>query len=130
MKFSDALIELIARARRKYGDDAGEQYIWNIVAALRGPDTGDDLLKEKTTARVRAILLGEKSGGWINGSFFNGHPLSEDQIKARNELLTKRGMFHLLVHFEWAMQGLSKLGYSVPEAELYCSENTKPEDKD
>lgn len=41
-------------------DDARD--LWNILTALRGPDSGDDGLKQATTGVIRYMMLGKNAG--------------------------------------------------------------------
>jgi hypothetical protein len=106
-------------------DRHGLPHAWDIITALRGPDTDiHNSLKELTTCRLRGILgLDEGSRYAISAP----SPLDEREIRYRNYLLdthNKQFGSHFLNHFTCAMESAKALGYNVPDAELdfHCDE--------
>lgn len=95
---------------------SASQDIWNVIVALRGPDTGPDshALKLLTTARIRRIV-GILEYNPV--SCFSTDPLNVEQIATRNLLLSKAPS-HFAMHFQVAIRVLKRLGYDVPDKEL------------
>lgn len=106
------LEELIRRVRKLNSTDLRE--MWPVLTALRGPDNGNDLLKDLTTMRIRSIL-GLENG--LFGALVKHKPLTDSQVIQRNNLLNT-GDRHFANHIEHAYECLQQLGYSVPLNEM------------
>jgi len=117
-EFVDVVEKLIekakADAKAKDIDHGIDQCVWDVLTAIRGPDSGDYELKRLTTSRVRWIL-----GMKVNsvGAIVNSIPLDDNDIIRRDELLTD-GNHHFRNHFKWGLERLLSLGYEVPAKEL------------
>jgi hypothetical protein len=106
--------------RSNLSNDAGE-FVWDILSALRGPDTNiesSDRLKELTTGRIRSFVIGYVPGRGIS---IRTESLSAEEITERNSLLEeskKQFGSHFANHFEWALKALQNLGFKVPTEEF------------
>jgi hypothetical protein len=127
--FQDDVRELIARAESHTEHKERDNiHLWEILTALRGPDSDQFTLKNLTTARLRAIVFPNSNIGLINKD-----PLTEDELKERDRLLfgdlsdeesDALGVSgHFSSHFEDAMLTAKLLGYDVPDAELNFTHN-------
>lgn len=86
--------------------------LWHILTALRGPDNGDEELKNLTTARLRGFL------GFIHWSISsNTEPLTAGERARRDELLEKCE-YHFLKHWKQAVEAVRELyGYDLEKEE-------------
>lgn len=90
-----------------------ERILWNILTALRGPDTWDSSdLKSLTTARVRGILGVSPNCGAV----CNYLKLPTETLALRDKLLYMEdpipfNLSHFRYHFDAALRGLQQLGY-------------------
>lgn len=78
-----------------------KQDLWLILSALRGPDNGDENIKQLTTARIRHrigidLALADELGISINGD--NGS-IDTDHIT---------GSEHFMFHIIWAKKALER----------------------
>jgi hypothetical protein len=101
-------------------EDRSEMLLWDIISALRGPDdrictSRADDIKIYTTARIRGILGIE---GDDQGLTIRNLPLSDAEIKVRNEFLDEASLAHFASHFKRAMNALKAFQFDVPEGEL------------
>jgi hypothetical protein len=99
------------------------EYAWDILAALRGPDTefnANDIqqdeverLKTLSTCRLRYFL-------GLSATRTNIHCelLSNAEIVERNNLMRSVSTSHFRMHLKDAFRALSALGYDVPREEL------------
>ena len=86
-------------------DKTAEQ-VWDILTALRGPDSGAYELKKYTTARLRAVIgLNQK----IKAHFadVNEIPLSASELTLRSGLT--QNPHHFIYHFDAAVKAILKL---------------------
>lgn len=84
-------LALLAEAIGGKGVDTWE--IWHIVSALRGPDHGNDRLKELTTARIRAIV-----GISSKHVTVHSYPLTIEERQERDILLSEASQ-HFRSHY-------------------------------
>lgn len=86
-----------------------EEQLWFVLTALRGPDSGDKILKYLTTGRIRSII-------GINGTDLsicvNDYSLTGHKIKMRNLLLLDE-LLHFRIHFYDAIKILENIGYDI-----------------
>ena len=92
-------------------DGAAEQ-VWDILTALRGPDSNDEGLKNLTTGRLRSCI------GLTNRQFHflianvQEEPLTSGQLAQVSGILKSGGHFH--GHMERAHAAVKKLlGYDL-----------------
>jgi hypothetical protein len=107
------------------GTSISEQ-VWWILGGLRGPDSDNEVLKRKTTARVRGTL-GIKSGNFSQyaavGALISNAPIvpvSEEEWKQDEDALEQRRRSkipgaerstHFLHHFNLATMALEYFGF-------------------
>ena len=89
-----------------------DNLVWNVLTALRGPDSDNDELKDLTTRRLRYMVFPHGLVG-LNRE----EPLSTKEVLHRNQLL-ENDKFHFKYHFQDALRAAKYLGYDVPDNEL------------
>lgn len=81
----------------KIADSQKNNILWRILTALRGPDNGDEPLKDATTARLRGVVvpklalscsaivsnepLGSQAYGSFNDHFIRHVNLAKDSLE-------------------------------------------------
>lgn len=83
--------------------------LWGILTALRGPDNGDEIIKEHFTAKVRTTAL-PKTGIVANEglyAMFALHPLTEAEAHVLVGKAKERSG-HFFSHMTWAIESLIK----------------------
>lgn len=82
--------------------------LWNILSALRGPDTGSVALKQITTGRVRASIGLRPGDGGLYTVFKRPLNLTERQIRSE-ELHKDETQSHFREHYEKAVCAIHNL---------------------
>ena len=116
------LIRRTERLARKEGACYADSFLWDVLTALRGPDTwapGASGLKGDTTARIRAFALpnvaksvftpaafSTASGRFLASSLNGKSQLGEGALFSTS---------HFGSHVRDAINALKTLGYRVPE---------------
>lgn len=87
--------------------DEASKSVWDILTALRGPDTGDGKLKEETTARLRHAVGLSMISTWNSVGFItNSSPMRlPDQYCSFLD--------HFEYHYKQAYHTAEKLGFKV-----------------
>jgi hypothetical protein len=82
-------------------DTIEAKHLWNVLTALRGPDTDDYALKLNTTSKIRGAigLKSNSTGAFVS---YEALPDSPDSAFA----LANRGGFHFADHFKMAVESL------------------------
>jgi len=75
--------------------------LWNILTALRGPDSEDDFLKNKTTARIRGAIGLDPRGLFFRVSTEKPCTLNFNEMDAQD---------HFRIHYNNAIRSLKKFG--------------------
>ena len=107
----EELKDLILRAENAvnnegYSMDVISRDVWNILAALRGPDDGNGQLKLYTTSRIRAIVgleFAKRCGAVVEAS-----PLSDTDLEQKRMLL-RESTSHFRWHIEDAALAICRL---------------------
>lgn len=95
---------------------------WNVISALRGPDSGDESLKYDTTATLRAAIGIEPGACGLTVADKRTEPLGLDAadperqygyIKVSDEVRNRfeKAQTHFVNHYGNALIALKKLGY-------------------
>lgn len=92
------------------------QDLWNILTVLRGPDSDDDALKEKTTASLRGALGLKVCGAIINThSPFGTDYLNSNYLRIAGIEQLKKSFpgtqHHFADHYFLALGALKRQGY-------------------
>jgi hypothetical protein len=96
-------------------DGAGTRHLWNLLTALRGPDSDDEELKFVTTGRIRAVI-GMRPYAGSSGAVINPLPLRIDQKETRLARLASPNECHFKNHYELAMIAVRAIyGYELME---------------
>lgn len=89
----------------------GPALVWKILAAARGPDNGNEALKDVTTARIRAVAF-------PSIALEAGAIVSTGAIPDSVDLSSQKAFFnvgsvehHFAVHLDQAKDALYRLGY-------------------
>ncbi len=100
----DEVFEFLNDLGRLDVDDYRKDHIlWEILTALRGPDSGDEVLKDNTTAKLRGALFHKLARA-------NGAISLERSIPEHVEHIDPDGKeFHFLSHFNRAVEAFRKL---------------------
>lgn len=103
------VLELIENfAKHIQGKKESSRDLWNILAALRGPDSDDFTLKLQTTAHIRAAALpclARSNGAYANqGTHWKYRSYEEPTYK------TKGSSGHFASHIFCAVNALKELG--------------------
>jgi len=82
--------------------------VWNIITALRGPDSDNDEMKAQTTQNIRgAIGLAE-----INScGAFTGHATPKGIEDAFGYSVKTNEKKHFIKHYKYAVESLLELGF-------------------
>jgi hypothetical protein len=108
----DIIDTLLARENRE------SRYLWNVLTALRGPDSEDEPLKVATTAGIRtatfpltaaaALTLSEGlTSRFANGALFGHRPVIDVTQKGKGDSL------HFWRHVVDAAHTLKKIGRKI-----------------
>lgn len=65
----DIVLAIEDWAEKRTVDTHEVRMLWNFLTALRGPDSGDWVLKEHTTSRIRQVV---ERFAWHGGAKVNG----------------------------------------------------------
>jgi hypothetical protein len=76
--------------------------LWDVLTALRGPDSRDQNLKERTTARIRYMALGDAPGKDPNGVAIS-----------RASPIDASGSDHFCEHAQAAKEALEEMGLTA-----------------
>lgn len=99
----DVLKQIVTVVNRGYKDPNAKR-LWDILAALRGPDSEHEGNKELTTERIRHLL------GFLPTHFLtDGEPLVFDQ-ELSDKIYGEEGS-HFAGHISDAVHALKALGY-------------------
>lgn len=91
-----------------------DMYLWSILTFLRGPDNDNIILKNQTTARVRAIV-GFDSTSTIA---VNKTPLNPEQREQRN--LGLLDMPHFCQHWNMVVHAIRAFyGYDLDKEKIW-----------
>ena len=112
----EELKDLILRAENAvnnegYSRDAILRDVWNILAALRGPDNENGRLKLYTTGRIRAIVgleFAKRCGTVVEAS-----PLSDTDLEQKRILLRESTN-----HFRWHIEDAELAIYRLYKYDL------------
>lgn len=104
-----SIVKFLNRSNFKGGNDGGN-LLWHVLTALRGPDSGSDVLKEFTTAKVRAAIGIKPTGHNRAGAIVGVRPTTLPSAVPYNE---KHGeiSYHFNAHFSKAVEALKVLGF-------------------
>lgn len=91
-----------------FNHPSNEQYnearnLWNILTALRGPDDGNEFLKERTTQRLRGAL---GTNPYFQFALVSNQPLIMPEREFAKALNVQP---HFLAHFEKALNSLEEV---------------------
>lgn len=104
MEIQDALRLLLNKAANR---NTGQELVWDIVTALRGPDGGHNRLKELTTAKIRKAI-------GLSADGIRGYVVSKTEFLTtaeKEELgdLWKHGGDHFFRHYNAAVNAIKAL---------------------
>jgi hypothetical protein len=75
--------------------------LWSILTALRGPDSGNDLLKEATTERIRRMTVPKLATRARANVAYEGASVEAHVEAARRAVAPN----HVYPHFQWHVHG-------------------------
>lgn len=112
-----------------WSDGKGGQFLWDLVSALRGPDSGCNWVKLRTTLPLRKLIIGGEF--FIDRFELDSAPLLpgpredlwEFRIRVRAAYCAENGITpeqaerdisnHFLSHIWWAVKELREAGIKV-----------------
>lgn len=109
--------DLCDRADKYQGDYISARLIWDILSALRGPDSDDHDLKSVTTERIRGIVT---SSSMSVGMPVREYPLSQKEKEVRGKLL--KNSAHFSSHYWYAVRAIKELYHYDLENECEITE--------
>ena len=95
------------------GPRAEAKLLWDILTALRGPDSNDDDLKAITTAPIRGVI-GIKSAGNTGVIVSDARPFGTDldfYVIVDQLMREHKAQAHFASHYRAAVAALKQLGY-------------------
>jgi len=83
--------------------------VWNIVTALRGPDSDNESLKRRTTQRLRGVI-GLRSGNAGGCLLSLDKPTSFILVGDFARKYDEKS-HHFANHYRYAVEGLAEIGF-------------------
>lgn len=79
---------------------------WNILTALRGPDTDNDVIKHRTTCRIRGVI------GMVPGNAAGAVVRTTPQVSTEAEREDRN--YHFNAHYRYAVDAVARIyGYDL-----------------
>lgn len=89
------------RARLSGSSQSEAVEIFNLMSAIRGPDSADPDTKHRTTARLRGALLGRPASSRLPGMDID-HNHQAVEIPGDSQRIAEYASSHFYNHIRWA----------------------------